>query len=264
MKPNLDQLNAYVDGELPVSQRAEVAAAIAHDPEMADRVATLTRLKAAVSESSETELPDALMPQAQPRPWWGVVAASAAVVAAAAGLFLAQSLMDPTADVVAVVAEAAQSHAALLRAEDEGADLQSAGPFAVALTGFADGVAFVPDLSGAKLTVIFHRMIPGTAGAPPRFHVLYGGEHGCRLSVWMAPASGDLDEALRQGEAAGFVTYGWQADGIDYVIVSAIAAARYRLIAETVHRLTFERHPVEPEAVVALNLIHQDSPPCLA
>ena len=50
-RPSLEQLNAYVDGELSTRQASNVARAISDDWELANRVATLSRLKAVVQET---------------------------------------------------------------------------------------------------------------------------------------------------------------------------------------------------------------------
>ena len=53
MKTDWDKLNGYVDGELDAAGAAEVATSVARDPDIAARVATLHRLKAAASAVSD-------------------------------------------------------------------------------------------------------------------------------------------------------------------------------------------------------------------
>ena len=49
---NWETLNAYIDSELSVRENAEVANAIALDPELARQVATLSSLKATLASAS--------------------------------------------------------------------------------------------------------------------------------------------------------------------------------------------------------------------
>lgn len=58
---SLDRLNAYVDDELSAEEAAEVAAAIACDPRLAERVATLSRLRAVARRLPPEMAPPAFM-----------------------------------------------------------------------------------------------------------------------------------------------------------------------------------------------------------
>ena len=51
-----EQLNAYVDGELPPDEAADVAEAIAREPVLAREVAALTALKASVAQAAPPHL----------------------------------------------------------------------------------------------------------------------------------------------------------------------------------------------------------------
>ena len=51
--PDWKELNAYVDGELDAHDSARVARSVAIDPALADQVAILTRVKAAVADIAD-------------------------------------------------------------------------------------------------------------------------------------------------------------------------------------------------------------------
>jgi anti-sigma factor RsiW len=56
----LDDLNAYIDGELPPERTADVADLVAREPDVARSVAALTRLRSVLIQS--TEMPPVALP----------------------------------------------------------------------------------------------------------------------------------------------------------------------------------------------------------
>ena len=89
--PDWEELNAYVDGEIDAHDSARVARSVATDPALAEQVAILTRLKAAVTESLEpVDLPP-VKPKRHLR-WYGAAAAAVVLmVAAGVGAYVATS-----------------------------------------------------------------------------------------------------------------------------------------------------------------------------
>ena len=102
MTTDWTKLNAYVDGELDAEGAAEVASAIARDPELAARVATLSKLKAtAAAIPGEAVSPppaflNAMRTRRAPLVRRAAVAASMLLMLAVAGIWLPWSrLADP-------------------------------------------------------------------------------------------------------------------------------------------------------------------------
>ncbi len=61
-QPNWEEINAYVDGELPAGRAAEIAEATAHDRGLARQIAVVTRLRADLQASLAPPDPSQLVP----------------------------------------------------------------------------------------------------------------------------------------------------------------------------------------------------------
>jgi len=194
----METLNAYVDGELSGAQAASLVHLLAHDPQLAEQVAALTRLKAAVQDSM-ADVPriapdmDAIYrahPKRRRRGWFGRLGArprqdprSTAAMAAAlavvsligAWLLLAHGPRSP------IIAEAIAQHQNWAREK-----IAPAAAAAAKLAAF-DPLAhdfYVPDLSASKLTIT--AINPFAQGG---LHVGYTGTRNCHLSLFIEPGT---------------------------------------------------------------------------
>ena len=260
MKPSWEDLNAYVDGELDPERQAQVAAEVADDSDLAREVAALTRLKAALAQGVGDPPPiPALTPPRLPRRW--MAAAAAAIVVAVGAAAVAVSFR-PEPQQPGLLAQAVADHRQWLAVERAG-EPPAIDPQAVAAMHDIGARPYIPDLGGASLVLLGQRFL-ATGGGPRRLQVLYGGERGCRLTLWVALTGSTAPEAMA-GELVGdFGTWSWSEAGNRYILVSAIEASRLRVIAETVERLTREYRPADPGLVVAMVDARNTSPPCAA
>lgn len=231
---DFEKLNALVDGELAPAERAELAARLAVDRELAAAHATLAHLKAAVAETAE-DCPAFTIARPSRRPVWRRHAAAIAaclVLAAGAGL-------------LALRGEWFDSESSLTSTAE--------GPTAITLASLPAGTT-VPRLDAAGLKLIGLAFHPGSV---PLFTASYRGPHGCRLDLraWPVGATamkGD-GSSLRQW-VAGDLVYELTAHGMP--------AWRFEIIADGAEQQT--RAGVDPARVDRrLREANRGAPPCL-
>ncbi|MFC3692542.1 anti-sigma factor [Chenggangzhangella methanolivorans] len=207
-----DEINAYVDRELDASASAAVAAAIARDPSLAARVATLSKLKAeAVGLPAPTEAPPFPARPAGRRPVasWRPLALAASIallLAAGAGAWLSRA---PGADPLAATVAAERGWLAGATPEASGAGVRVAVE-----TGASSSL---PDLSAAELRLAYLAADPVSDGRRGLF-AGYVGPHGCRLGLWIGRgAARSAPEAVDVGDVR---VRRWSADGASYALMS--------------------------------------------
>ncbi len=259
--PDWEELNAYVDGELDAHDSARVARAVATDPALAEQVAILTRLKAAVTEGLEpVDLP-AVKPKRRLR-WYAVAAAVVLMVAAGVGTYVAPW---PRQGDAGLLQRAAAAHRTWVE-RDEADDVREVGAGVLLSSLHRLGPeAHVPDLSASRLTISMVTTVPASGADGPALHIGYTGTRGCHVSLWISPAGGDLGPRLVERRAGALRSFVWRAGSLAYVLInSGMDEGRFTLIARTVHRATLERLPLDAETRMALRESREASMPCSA
>ena len=269
-RPDWQTLNAYVDGELSAAEAAEVARALANDRALADRVASLTRLKAKVQDmgtvQSRGEAAEIALPTPRRRHWRP--AALAASLALALGL--AASLVPwQGSDRPAWVVQARAGHEAWNMDEDRPGAAPVAGGVVLAALGQLgpDGYlkAYLPDLSAARLTLTRLEIVSLLDGRGEALHAGYRGTRGCKVSLLILADGAALPAALTRYDDRALRTYAWRTGGHGYLLVAeGMDEARLAMIAETVHRATLEYSPFDEETRTALRESRERSKACLA
>ncbi len=257
--PDWQTLNAYVDGELAPAEAAAVAAALAREPELAARVASLSRLKAWSSNLAPDEAPPPPFPPAAPergpRPL-ALALGAAALGAAALLLALAAAWFWPftTPPAEAWLEKAVTAHLAWLK---QPAD-PSGGPIDAALEpGLTEGI---PDLTEAHLTLVYVNLVPGSAEGHG-LQLGYRGIHGCRVSLWIAEAVAGIGESPTALARQGVAGYGWRVGGTGFALLArGMDPDRLRLLAEVVARLT--REAPDEQTRIALQQTTVVGAPC--
>ncbi|SMF78245.1 Transmembrane transcriptional regulator (anti-sigma factor RsiW) [Tistlia consotensis] len=266
------ELNAYVDGELPPGRAARLAQAIAADRGTARQAALLSRMKAGLADS--VELPPSLLslPEPQParmparRPLTATLAAAVAglLVLGGASLWLlrvapeagAPAGLGAEAPLRGWLAEAVALHHAL-------AVGRSPAPDASRVSATFPGL--LPDLSAARLT-------PGPvrpADLPELGRgaaVQYLGRHGCRVSlVALEQIDGTLPEALQDIRQDEVEAYRWRVGAIGYLLVAeGMDPGRLRAIAETAYEATRRFRPPDAAGRARLADARRRAAPCRA
>ncbi|MEE8365290.1 MAG: hypothetical protein V3R76_05855 [Gammaproteobacteria bacterium] len=258
----LETLNAYVDGELSAREKAEVANAIATDPELARQAATLSSLKATLASSScgRLEPLDIDFPRRQKSrlPWVAAFAGLIIAGAVLAILILNNASLLPNQGLEL----AEQVHRNWLEEELEPMDAGLHQASALDLDRLQID-AYVPDLSEVNLTFSGVRKI--SSGKSRGMHIGYRGPSGCMVSLVVLNNTVGLSYELAYFERRGHLLYGWQVKQTGfYLLAYKMDPARLSKVARVVNKLTRERLPLDPDSIIALNEAKSGSKPCLA
>ena len=258
---NLETLNAYVDGELSAREKAEVANAIASDPNLARQAATLSSLKATLASAgcSRQEPLDLDLPRKRnvrfPR------------VAAFAGLLI----MGAVVSAMILNSYSLLPNQGLQLAEEAHkswlADTTSPAPGVQHQTStlVLDRLqidAYVPDLS--KVNLAFSGVRKISSENFRGMHIGYQGPSGCMVSLVVLNDTVGLSDELAYFERDGHLLYGWQVQQTGfYLLAYKMDPARLSEVARVVNRLTRERLPLDPDSQIALDQARSESKPCL-
>lgn len=260
-------LNAYVDGELPPRERPCVAASIARNPDLARRVAVLTRLKTAVADSAGPA-PERFPPRVK-RHWsrrapvrYG--AAAAVLLLAVTTVWMFGVVPDRRAD--AWLSRGIASHVAwtaeALRPSKVALDAEALLTTVQAL----DHPLHVPDMRAAKLRLTGARYIaPDGENENPAVQLRYTGRRGCRVSLWIAPAPDTLPTSLEEHRLGAQRGFSWRVDDIGYAIfATGMAARRFELLVRNTYRATQAHRRPPTNWREELRTASNAAPPCSA
>jgi hypothetical protein len=197
---DLLRLNALVDGELAPAERAELAARLADERDLAHAYATLARLKAVIGDGAD-EAPEILLPSKRRRGWPRVAACAAALAA-----------------VLALALFAADRY----RARDAAGPNEA--PTAITLASLPAGTT-IPQLDTAGLKLVSLDLNPGQV---PIFTARYRGPHGCRLDLRAWPVGGEPPPPLE-----GTSHHRWTVGDLTYELVAhGMPVWRFDIIAD--------------------------------
>jgi anti-sigma factor RsiW len=263
-KMEFERSNAFVDGELDRNTRAEVLSQAAGAPLLARELAHLNRLKSVIEDSvdvPEIDLPaDANQHQPEHR---NPSRRAKLALAAGVALLLVSGIAwwftpAPVPGQGVPVAWAMEAHGSW---QDGGENAKTGGLLRPANVRID---AHVPDLSAAKLRIASIGELPGPDGVPA-LAVGYLGTRGCRVTLLVDGAPGDLSEAAMFFEMGGLQAMVWRAGRLRHLILAqGMDKGRFQMIAKTVHRNTLERLPVDEPTRLALAKSRASSPPCAA
>lgn len=228
---DLLRLNALVDGELAPADRAEIAARLAVDRDLARAYATLAQLKATLGDSTG-DTPVFTLPPARRAIRWRLGFAAAACVIGVIGIgFLIKSGLPSDGGLATDVAE---------------------GPTAIIHASLPAGTT-IPRLDTAGLNLIGLAIDPGKVLL---FTASYRGPHGCRLDL----------RAWRVGAEAPPVTgtsqHQWTTGGLVYELVAhGMPPWRFAIIADAAEQQTRQGDPDRVDRRLRQAAI--GAPPCL-
>ncbi|MGI9522327.1 MAG: anti-sigma factor family protein [Hyphomicrobiaceae bacterium] len=258
--PSDNELNAYVDGELDAVTRAQIAHAIAADPQIAQKVARLTALKATLPDAMpalpEISLNARLAPANHNGPFGRSMALIASIlVAIAIGSWTVYQSWRTPAPVVSWRMAADEQHR-IWTQKSKSHTMGTLQPAAVS----ADG-APIPDLSSAQLTLnAFDRIKLGSFEA---FRLGYSGTRGCRLSLFLlnddAPSPQSGFAWSRGTESAE-----WHAGERRYVLLSiGMDVARFKHLAEKLEAFTRKPNRFDAETRQQFARAKKAARPCI-
>lgn len=230
-RPDIERLNAFVDGELAPAERAEVAARIAADRDFARAHATLARLKACIGRSADS-VPGLTITVPRHRPRGAAIGLGIAALAACGLMSWYVGVDLPW-----------ERKPAALMARD-----------AVVTLAALPASPVIPNLDLAGLTV--EDLKVERMGDIRVLVVSYRGPHGCQLDLSVRPIGTSLPAS------AGTSRHGWQIGDLDYELVAhGMPGWRFAVIAEAAELET--RDGRTPDAVGRrLREARALAPPC--
>jgi anti-sigma factor RsiW len=249
--PDLRALSAFVDGELPDSQRAAVEAHIAQDPQAAAQVAAWRAQKSALqalcgapSRHYPATAADAQEPAfivvRRAEPWWRRAGLAACWLVAGAGLALVLGPLasrltggefgpgsaDPmnfarSADIAYAVYTPERRHPVEVAATEEEHLINW-------LSKRLNRPLSVPSLQEYGYSLVGGRLLPGEAGPAAQF--MYENPAGARLTLYVTGISRD-ETAFRLLRDGNRRTFYWVSDHMGYALSGPIAEGKLRSIA---------------------------------
>lgn len=230
---DIERLSALLDGELTATERADMAARLATDRDLASAHATLARLKAAMTEAVE-ECPSIPLR----RPWWLIARRHVAAIAACIVLTIGGAVL------------VSQEWLATADAPTTGV---AEGPTEIALASLPAGTT-VPRLDAAGLKLV---NLAFNQGGVPLFTATYRGPHGCRLDLMVWPATENATAAR------GSSSYRWTVGTLAYELTAhGMPDWRFRVIADGAEQQT--RSGADPTRIDRrLRLASRGAAPCL-
>ena len=267
--PSDKDLDAYVDGELSPHERAQVAHAVAADPALAARVASLAALKSAVAGLADERpmtLGDLGVAAAPRRSFVPVIAAAGLGMLLAAAAGTGGYWIWRAGEQHEWLAKAKARHLAWTQEPETGS---ASGNIAQVLRAALHRFrlpALVPDMSGAKLTLTdvayFH---DGEGSASTGIQLRYTGLRGCRVSLWLSRGESFAGEPLVEsgdGSSRGFY---WRVAGVSYALfATGMDRTRLTLLARAVYHSTRENRAVPEERLQELRVASDAAAPCRA
>ena len=245
-KPDIDDLNGYVDGELSPKAATHVAMRAAADPEVAASIATLHRVKSALEAAY---LQDAVVISSPPPSRQHRKMAKAACIALAGGLGMLALMWG-----VQMGGGFGQDASPVA----DNSVAPTTAPVAWTAETAADFHLGTPDISAAGLTPAFVEAAHAANGVTMT-HVAYVGRHGCRLSLYAADrsASGKITDFFPE---TGLLVAEWNSASARYFAVAdGMNRTRFAIITAVLEEATTRPEPVSGQLQVALAQAHQ---PC--
>lgn len=253
------KLNAYVDGELPPDEAAEIAEALVRAPQLARQVATISALKAAIHDSAPPfagPLPEQLHRSRPLRPRLFAATAALLLTLLCTTVWFAELHRAPPG-----IALAERSHQQWLAAPARHPTGQAGEALRVRLDALR--LAYVPDLT--QVGLVFDSVRQISARASRGLHVGYRGPHGCVVSLVVFEGAGDHDTPLTPLARGQHTAWRWTTGGASFFLLApAMDPVRLAGTAEVVQRLTRARLPLDSEAILALAQSRQGAAPCLS
>lgn len=271
-KPDIETLNAYVDGELDKEDAAFVASAAAHDPIVARKIATLANLRSTLSETFIAPEPtiSELVSRIEEKPterddrsgkstWMAIAACLAGLLITGVFLYTNEDAQPGFITWASPVLEA-HNLWELPGNGEEPVSLKSVN----FLSNELAKLVYVPDLSSARLNMVYVKP-DHYAGGVNLFVAGYAGTRGCKITLVARKALGVLDENMRDIGKPDLRALAWNAGPLDYILMSqGMDNDRFELIASTVRKSSLSHQPIESQTRIALGISRELSTPCTA
>ena len=241
-------LHAYADGQLTASERQQVEARLAQDPDARAKLAEWQRQNAALGALFPTSEAEARVQNilqnvtTPPRPTWSLpMQLAAALVLIAVGIgggWALRGATGPTNIAVAqtLVDEAMNAH--LIYAAEVLHPVEVAASDEDHLIGWLSkrlGVDLsAPDLSAQGYALIGGRLLPAVAGPAAQF--MYEDTGGNRITVFATTGTSGILAAFQFEERDGIGGVYWQDEVLRYAVIGPVARDTLAGLATEVYR----------------------------
>ncbi|WP_026789330.1 anti-sigma factor family protein [Pleomorphomonas oryzae] len=237
-------LNAYVDGELPPAEQAEIEAYLADHPADRERVAAWrdqeATLRALYGHVAEETAPARLSPHRIAmerrrnfsRAAMAIAASLVLVLLGGTGGWIGRGLVTPDASQMTLVSEAEAAHAlytpeVLHPVEVNGEDGAHLTKW---LSKRLDRSLSIPDLSSEGFSLVGGRLLPAAGSAAAL--LMYENRDGARVTLYVVPKSGQ-ETAMHFSTGDGLTAVSWQAETLGCVLVGNLPRETLLKLAKT-------------------------------
>ena len=241
-----DELNAYVDGELPADRREAVAAWLADHPEAAATVAAYQAqaesIRARFGAVAEEPVPerlqfDRLMQGGSGARRWLPMAAAALIaftVGGGLGWIAHGAARGAPSGFDTFTAEALDAYKLYVvevrhPVEVPGSERAHMTQWLSKRLGYAQ---HIPDLEGLGLKLVGGRLLPGPTGAAAFY--MYEGPSGERFTIYCTKA-GAPETALRYKHGDRYAAFYWVDDKRAYVVSGPAERERLEQVSKTIY-----------------------------
>lgn len=264
-KPDWQTLNAYVDGELDGEVAASVVEAAARDAALANRLAALYRLKAAMpgAFAHSTIARDEATPKPisrWPRRLLPLAMAATIILAVGIGLWFSQAFVGGKPLDPGTLDQARMLHETWLGGTSA-SETASPGKVLAALHGFGR-LPVIPDLQSTGLTI---GLVKTTRlNGEPLLQVGYRGHNGCHLSLFVFGGE-PLPRQVKTTKRGTELASAWRAGELGYLLFAeGMDESRFTLISQVVEHASRMGAPLDRSEQQLLVLNKQNSASCAA
>jgi anti-sigma factor RsiW len=244
-----DDLNAWVDGQMPAERRGSFEQTLARDPALAARVLELQRqnawLRSALDPVLHEPLPQSLVDAARPpakrarsRAWLSAMVASAAmlVVGAVSGWYARDAVLERSGTPTTFARQAALTHA--LYAADPNRPVEvwatEEKRLVTWLTKRLGFAVHAPDLNSAGYALVGGRLVAGNEQPTALFMYENAAKNRLTLQARKQPA-GAQETAFRYAIEDGVGVYYWIDDQCGYALSGTLDRTQLLAIGRLVY-----------------------------
>jgi hypothetical protein len=227
-------------------------------------VASLTRLKSALSGLRDEMPRTVALPRSHRSIRWPALAASVGLLIAA-GVAILTGFMPFGQEDNGWYREALAEHADWARDPAlPGAEVVDANLFLANVERF-DLPVQTPDLTSASLRLTYLHYYPATESAAAALHLGYTGQRGCKVTLWVSAGAEGLGTALTESRVDSLRGFRWRSGETAYALfATGMAERRFTVIANKVYEATQTRRGFDEDTRIALKSASTSVPPCRA
>jgi anti-sigma factor RsiW len=246
LAPDLEELHAYVDGQLGSEARQRVETRLTAEPQtrrqVDDYAAIREGIKALYGPVADEVPPPRLLRRPRSRQWYRIPLAMAAslllfVAGGYVGVQIERGHLSPAAGAHSLVREAAMAYAVYTPEVRHPVEVpgDQEQHLVTWLTKRMGAQVHVPSLDALGFTLLGGRLLASDDG--PGALLMYEDAQGRRLVLYACRnEDGDRETAFRFGRAEGVSVFYWQEGTLSYALAGEMERSDLLSVAEAVYR----------------------------